>query len=197
MLQINILVFDNFEPLDVFGPMEIFLNAADFQPRLFTLSNSPLVTSFREIKLQVHPLRDIDPQQTLLIPGGDGTRTYVHDKDFLQELQNLAHQAQYCLSVCTGSALLAATDFLNGKRATSNKAAFNWVTSINSKVHWQPHARWVVDGNCYTSSGISAGMDMTFAFLEEIQGSSAAEHVAQYLEYSRIKNPDNDPFAVD
>lgn len=66
-------------------------------------------------------------------------------------------QLEYLLSVCTGSQTLALSGVLDGKRATTNKAAWSAVTSLNSKVNWVPSARWVVDGNIWTSSGVAAG----------------------------------------
>lgn len=67
----------------------------------------------------------------MLIPGGQGTRQLVKDMPFLTWLTQLVDEAEFCLSVCTGSALLAAMKQLDGKWATSNKLAFEWVRQIN------------------------------------------------------------------
>lgn len=82
-------------------------------------------------------------------------------------LLNLVLNSQNCLTVCTGSALLAKTGLLNMKKATSNKKAFAWVKSVNNNVKWVEEARWVVDGKFYTSSGVSAGMDMVLGFIRD------------------------------
>ena len=194
-MDVNILLFNDFEPLDVFGPMEVFLHADNFQVTLFTLDKSPRIESYNRLYLDVKHISDINEQGILLIPGGPATRTLVSDDAFLRSLHKLALKASYCLTVCTGSALLAATHFMDGKKATSNKLAFDWVTSINTQVHWIKKARWVVDDHLYSSSGVSAGIDMSLAFLANIIAENVADSVANHIEYNRVKDKDNDPFA--
>jgi transcriptional regulator GlxA family with amidase domain len=102
---------------------------------------------------------------------------------------------KYLLSVCTGSALLAKAGVLDGRKATSNKAAFTWASSMGPKVDWVTHARWVEDGNIWTSSGVSAGMDMMFNFTERIYGLEMANHTANSMEHIVVKDSKVDPFA--
>ncbi len=68
--------------------------------------------------------------------------------------------------------------------------------SQGANVDWQPHARWVVDGKFYTSSGVSAGMDMALALIASVLGPEKAQGVANYAEYRWINDPNDDPFAV-
>ena len=104
-----------------------------------------------------------------MIPGGMGTRKLVKDEVFLDHLKQLALNAKYILTICTGSILLARTDLLNGKKATTNKLVFVWTNNF-PEVNWVREARWVQDGNIYTSSGVSAGMDMALGFVAEPVG---------------------------
>lgn len=99
------------------------------------------------------------------------------------------------LSVCTGSGLLAKTGLLKGKQATSNKMAFDWVCSLDNDVVQIRNARWTNDGKIYTSSGVSAGIDMTLGFVSDVHGFKLAEDTAKYIEYIWSKDKDNDPFA--
>jgi transcriptional regulator GlxA family with amidase domain len=124
-------------------------------------------------------------QQTniLLVVGGKGTRPLINDSKFLQTLTTLADNADWVLSVCTGSALLAKAGILDHKRATSNKRAWQWVTEQSDQVDWIKQARWVVDGKFYTSSGVTAGMDMALGFIADRQGRDSAKEVADYTEY--------------
>lgn len=92
---------------------------------------------------------------------------------FLQNLAKLVQQSQTCLTVCTGAALLAATGVLDGKPATTNKRAFEWVRGTRPQVGWRQKARWVSTGKFYTSSGVSAGMDMTLGFIADRWGLEA------------------------
>ena len=119
----------------------------------------------------------------------------VNDSTFIEKLTTIATQLKYCLTVCTGSALLAKTNLLNGRKATSNKGAFEWVKSVNSNVKWENCARWVVDGKFYTSSGISAGIDMALGFVADRIGLEKSIEIAQAIEYVWNSNKNNDLFA--
>lgn len=85
--------------------------------------------------------------------------------------------------MCTGSALLAKTGLLDNRKATSNKNALEWVRSVNENVHWLGQARWVVDEKYYTSSGISAGIDMALGFIADSFGDKRAREIANSIEY--------------
>ena len=134
--------------------------------------------------------------ELVLIPGGMGTRKEVDNTYLIETIKAMADSCTYVLTVCTGSALLAKTGLLNGRKATSNKRAFSWVMSTEKKVNWVRQARWVVDGKYYTSSGVSAGMDMTLGFLSDIHGIALARDVAHQLEYRWAEDKDADDFAT-
>lgn len=119
----------------------------------------------------------------------------VEQPAFLASLATAARQAQYCLTVCTGSALLAKTGLLDGLQATSNKRSFAWVKAQRPQVQWQAQARWCVAGKFYTSSGISAGLDMALGFVADCCGEVKAEETARRIEYIWHKDSNADPFA--
>lgn len=98
--------------------------------------------------------------------------------------------------MCTGGALLARAGLLDGRKATTNKRAYDWATSQSKAVRWQSRARFVVDGKYVTSSGVSAGMDMALGLVEIIYGKPAAQRKALEAEYVWNSVPDDDPFAV-
>jgi transcriptional regulator GlxA family with amidase domain len=99
------------------------------------------------------------------------------------------------MSVCNGASLLAAAGLLDGRPATTNKAYWDLATAPGPKVKWVTRARWVDDGKIVTSSGVSAGMDMTLHVIERLFGSKAAEGLAQGTEYEWHRDPKWDPFA--
>jgi putative intracellular protease/amidase len=136
------------------------------------------------------------PYDILLIPGGRGTRREVDNTTLIDWLRRHAEASSIVATVCTGAALLARTGHLDGRTATSNKASFTWVVSQGPGVLWQPRARWVADGKYYTSSGVSAGMDMALALIAEVSGPDKAQAAAHYAEYRWNSDPDDDPFAV-
>ncbi|MFT8704424.1 DJ-1/PfpI family protein [Bifidobacterium aquikefiricola] len=195
MQTINVVLFDNFETLDACGPIEILgsLNN-EYRIEYFSL-NGGFVTSRQGLQTQTQSFAHVESNGILLIPGGMGTRPLVNDDEFLTQLEILANKSKDVLTVCTGSALLAKTGLLNAKSATSNKLAFDWVTSLNPAVNWVLKARWVVDGNIYTSSGVSAGMDMALGYVNDKLGITVARKTAHDIEYVWNEDPDNDPFA--
>ncbi len=110
-------------------------------------------------------------------------------------LAGLAENARYVLTVCTGSVLFSKTGLLDQRRATTNKRVFSWAPSEAPRVSWIKKARWVRDGNIYTSSGISAGIDMAFGFISDLFGYDTAKRESMAIEYDWKDDPDWDPFS--
>ncbi len=194
-MKINILLFDNFETLDIFGPIEVLARQEGHSLAHYSLHGG-IVTSAQHTQIITLPADQADPTGVLVLPGGRGTRQLVDDPAFIAMIKRLAEASQYCLSICTGSALLAKAGVLDGKSATSNKKAFDWAASNSNKVDWQRKARWVIDGKFYTSSGVSAGIDMSLGFIADLYGVDAARKIAQDIEYIWNDDHENDPFAV-
>ncbi|KAF8671821.1 Class I glutamine amidotransferase-like protein [Rhizoctonia solani] len=102
---------------------------------------------------------------------------------------------KYLLSVCTGAWIVANAGVLEGKNATTNKAAFMRIKNETStNINWIPKARWVVDGNTWTSSGVSAGADMAHAFMEFLVGDNFTTVARNIVEWRAAEQGD-DPFA--
>jgi putative intracellular protease/amidase len=147
------------------------------------------------IQIITENINQIKKYDVLIIPGGKGTRILVNDNEFIQNLKIVVEKMSWCLTVCTGSALLAKTGLLDGFEATSNKIAFEWVKTNGKNVKWKYKARWVVDKKYYTSSGISAGIDMSLGFVCDYFGEEAAKEIAKRMEYGWDNNKDDDIFA--
>jgi transcriptional regulator GlxA family with amidase domain len=134
----------------------------------------------------------------LIVPGGEGTRKEVSNNAIAKFLQNQAKTVEHLLSVCTGAALLAASGLISHKKATTNKMAFDWVTSVEGSedVTWVKEARWIpADGRITTAAGVSAGMDAALHLIETKFGREMAVEVARRAEYTGdFTSPENDPF---
>ena len=192
-LTVGILLFDGFELLDVYGPAELWARAFDLR---LVAERAGLVTSAQGPQtLAEDSFSDDRSYDILLVPGGIGTRREVGNQVLLDWLRRQSATAKYVTSVCTGAALLAKAGILDGCTATSNKRAFQWVVSQGPKVNWKTQARWCEDGQFWTSSGVSAGMDMAVALLAKAVGVEAAQEAAIYAEYDPHTDPEWDPFA--
>jgi putative intracellular protease/amidase len=193
---IGVVLFEGFELLDVFGPLEMFgLAADDFEIRLIS-EHGGVVSSRQGPKSVCDAAFSSSPAlDLLLVPGGIGTRREVNNPVLLDWLKTRSEQAELVTSVCTGSALLAKAGVLDGVRATTNKLAFAWASSQSEKVLWQRQARWVEDGKFFTSSGVSAGIDLSLAVIARLVSDRAAEQAANFAEYSWQRDADRDPFA--
>lgn len=194
-MDVNILLFPDFEILDTFGAVEVLGQIEEYHLRYFSVDGG-IITSKQGAQIITEKLSDVDSLGILLIPGGQGTRPLIHDTDFIEQLAKFAAESKYCLTVCTGSALLAQTGLLDGKRATSNKRAFEWVKSTNTNVIWVNQARWVSDDKFYTSSGISAGIDMALGFVADRFSTKKAKDIAQSIEYIWNSDKNHDLFAI-
>ncbi len=196
MYSINILLFNQFELLDAFGPAEIFGKAPDlFEVNYYSWEGGN-VLSAQGTCIITEPFKaHRQKKNVLLVPGGAGARSLVLNTNFIDFISQVATKSDYVLSVCTGAALLAKTRLIDGKAATSNKRAFEWVVDQNAKVAWVKKARWVKDGNIYTSSGISAGMDMSLGFIRDVAGEEKARAISTRIEYLWNDNSQFDPFS--
>lgn len=195
--RVDIVLFPGFELLDVFGPVEVLsMEDERVEVRLLGPVAGPVASSQGAEILAPSAWPDAEAPDIVLVPGGAGTRHLVHDRAFLAWLRDWAAGAEIVASVCTGSAVLAATGLLDSYRATSNKLVYAWATGFGTSVDWQPRARWVVDGNRWTSSGVSAGTDMALALLDTIIGPGAGDRAAQQIEHERNADPHRDPFAA-
>ncbi len=196
--EIAFLLFDNYETLDVFGPAEIFGRLTELYTLKFYSLEGGIVTNRHQVPIMTEKLADINKKPfAFLIPGGLGTRVEVNNDKLITSIKDISLSSTYVMTVCTGSALLAKSGLLDKRQATSNKRAFAWVVTNGPKVQWDKEARWKVDENYYTSSGVSAGMDMALGFLADRHGLDFARNVAWEIEYNWIEDKDNDTFTAE
>lgn len=194
--RVGVVLFDGFELLDVFGPLELLGALPDhFEICLIGPEAGSLRSAQGPEVLVRHRYDEASAADIVLVPGGPGTRALVFDGEFLAWLAGFAAKAEVVASVCTGSGLLAAAGLLDGYRATSNKRAFAWAVEQGPRVEWVAEARWVEDRDRWSSGGVAAGMDMTLALVARLYGEEIAEGVAERVEYDRHRDPAWDPFA--
>ena len=194
--SIGALFFPGFGMLDIYGPLELFsMHRDDFRIVAVGDRMSPIPASGGPATQPDAVISDDMQYDLLIVPGGAGTREAVANDALLDWLSKQAEGGALVTSVCTGSLLLAAAGLLDGRRATTNKLAFDWVAEQRPQVNWQRQARWVWDGDFVTASGVSAGMDMALAVIAKLLGQDAADQAANWAEYTAHTDPDTDPFA--
>ena len=193
MKNIDVVLYTNFTALDAFGPVQVFGYIDEYAIRFVSLYGG-VVRNAQGLRIMTEPMSEIRPGGILLIPGGSGSREMIRDPAFIQALGEAVQRSEYTLCVCTGSALAAETGLLDGKRATTNKTAFDWVADNHTRVKWDREARWVADGNIYTSAGVSAGTDMALGFVRDRFGAETAENLCRKMEYHWNRDPEHDIF---
>ncbi|MFY9316660.1 MAG: DJ-1/PfpI family protein [Burkholderiales bacterium] len=203
--RVAVVLFDGFTALDAYGPIQAFgacrRMKADGTPERFyaiaTLGekSGPFRSGEGPATIVDYDFSDAQTWDILVVPGGFGTRAAVTNEAFLRQLALACERSTITTTVCTGSALLARTGRLDGRPATSNKIAWDWVVRQGPRVRWQRRARWVDDGDTLTSSGVSAGTDMALALIARLNGRDMALAAARNMEYLWNEDPGNDPFA--
>lgn len=194
--KVTAVLFDGFELMDVFGPLELFgILPNGFDVSIIGPSVGPVRSSQGSKVIADFAYQDAPRGGIVLLPGGIGTRHLATDHLFLEWIADWAPSAAFVTSVCTGSGVLAAAGLLDGYRATSNKRAFEWARSQGQNVEWVPKARWIEDRTRWTSFGVAAGMDMILALIGRLHGVSSALEVADTIEYEWHMDSFWDPFA--
>jgi transcriptional regulator GlxA family with amidase domain len=207
---LGVLVYPGFEMLDAYGPMEMWGNLRHAPASLWGGPEKRVAVRVVTIGAQRGEFASFQGPKTvadygyadaprldyLLVPGGMGAVPLLQDKTTLNWLKARAKQTPLVMSVCNGASLLAAAGLLDGRPATTNKMFWKMSTDPGPRVKWVKQARWVDDGAIVTSSGISAGMDMSLAVIARLYGQQVADWLAQLTEYDAHRNPAWDPFAV-
>jgi transcriptional regulator GlxA family with amidase domain len=169
--------------LDLTAPFEIFARCGGYSVQLVSSASNGEVISTCGLRLQgaVHYPRLRGAVDTLLVPGGDGAEQLACDPAFLRWLAKMSTRVRRIGSVCTGATLLAASGILERKRAVTH---WKWCDQL---AHAFPNVRverdpiYIKDGHVYTSAGITAGIDLALALVEEDHGQTRALEIAKDL----------------
>ncbi|GAQ38888.1 hypothetical protein AtubIFM56815_007470 [Aspergillus tubingensis] len=180
-------------------PISLILLSTTLTP-ISTLPPS-LPNALSQSILPTATLTSAPPLDVLLIPGGWGTRAPL--PEHIEYIRSVYPSLKYLLTVCTGGKLAARAGVLDGKRATTNKNDWESVVRDAPRVEWVREARWVVDKSTakgdsgvevWSSAGVSAGVDLMFAWVESIWGEEVAGRVERVLEFRRWREGERDPF---
>ncbi|MFF8316728.1 GlxA family transcriptional regulator [Streptomyces bobili] len=186
MAQRTVLVvlFDDVQSLDVTGPVEVFAGADKYVPgtyrvRTASLDGGAVRTSSGLTLVPDTALADAPDPHILLVPGGQGTRG--PDPRLTDWLREHGPRAERLVSVCTGAILLAEAGLLDGRRATTHWAYADTLARDHPAVEVDAEPVYVRDGHVSTSAGVTAGIDLALALVEEDLGRDVALGVARHL----------------
>jgi transcriptional regulator GlxA family with amidase domain len=169
--------------LDVTGPLEVFSNIPEYEIVLVSTDGSNQLLSDRGVGLTGAVSRGsvTGKIDTLVIVGGPGAENGSYNEDYFRWIADTASQARRIASICTGAFLLAAAGLLDGKRAVTHWNFCDRLAKEFPNVDVLPNPIFLRDGSVYTSAGITAGIDLCLALVEEDHGHKAALAVARQL----------------
>lgn len=184
--RIEIVIFDGFDEVDVFGPFDV-LSSAGYAVELVAVEAAGTVTSLRGVRVQVDTT--LGTPHGVVVPGGGwlnrapvGSWAEAQRGVLPQRLREIAPATTWIASVCTGSLLLASAGLLTDRYAITNRNALDEL---------RPHVREVIeervvdDGDRITAGGLTAGIDLGLWITERESGTAAADRVATSMEYVR------------
>ncbi|WCB91707.1 HTH-type transcriptional regulator CdhR [Baekduia alba] len=190
-MRVVIVALDGAQSLDVLGPVEVLQGASAlagpggaYEVSVVAPSGGGTITLSNGLALSCGALPDPRrgaPIDTIIFAGGDGTRALSSEHPAVAWLRRAAPRARRVASVCTGALALAHAGLLDGRRATTHWAYCAALARAFPAVEVDPDPIYVRDGDIWTSAGVTAGMDLTLALVEDDLGSEVALEVARWL----------------
>ena len=186
--NIIFLVAPPFELLDLTGPYSVFAEAnagsgkSEYAPQIVSTSRDQSLASSAGMSVisQHHYEEFKKPIDTLLVIGGPGARR-PYDRDVLRWILSRQERIRRIGSVCTGAFLLAATGLLDGRKATTHWQSCEQLVREYPNIEVKRDPIFVKDGSLYSSAGITAGIDLALALVEEDLGVRIASQIAREL----------------
>ncbi|MGW0705459.1 GlxA family transcriptional regulator [Streptomyces sp. NPDC002643] len=184
MRTVLVVLFDGVQSLDVSGPLEVFAGAEAHAPGTYTIrtaspDGTPVRTSSGLTLVPDHALASAPAPHTLLVPGGQGTRDPA--PDLVAWLRENGPRAERLVSVCTGAVLLAEAGLLDGRRATTHWSYCDKLARDHPTVDVDPDPIYIRDGHIATSAGVTSGIDLALALVEEDLSRAIALSIARHL----------------
>lgn len=183
--SLAVVVFDGFQIIDAAGPIgafevaDVMAGGGRYGVRVLAPGGGEVASS-AGVKMLARPLDD-GAYDTVLVAGGQGTRDPANAATLAPWLQAQAVTARRIASVCSGAYLLAEAGLLDGRRCTTHWGASEQFTRRYPQARLEPDRIYVQDGPVWTSAGISAGIDLALALIEEDLGEAVARRTARQL----------------
>lgn len=186
IMEVNIILFDDFDSLDAFGVADIFGRAAgNFHINYLSVSGN-IVNSMQGVKVWTEPLNTAQIRDIVVIPGGNGARRLLfQDTEAVEEIKKAVGKAQTCLLVGNGAAVLAQTGLLYRRKIADCKMDHNWRRLFMGGVSILEDVIWVADGKFYSSSSGMTGIDMALGVVADFIDIDLAYHIAEQIGHTK------------
>ncbi len=186
---VHVLAFANVQVLDVTGPLQVFASANDlarqqglplpYTPTVIAVGGGAVMSS-AGLALLAEPLPS-EGSDTLLIAGGWGVYEAAKDPALVAWVKEHGLRSRRVASVCTGAFLLAASGWLDGRRVVTHWTRCEQLAEQHPQLRVEPNPIFINDGPVWTSAGVTAGIDLSLALVEEDLGRAVALEVARHL----------------
>ncbi|WP_327585532.1 GlxA family transcriptional regulator [Nonomuraea sp. NBC_00507] len=196
--RIVFVIFDGFQSLDLVGPLEVFQHAGGYLCQIVAPRPGP-VRAWSGLPVHAeHGVTDLDPTgvDTLVVAGGTGVDQARHDPMLIAWIRAAAAGARRVTSVCSGVFLLAAAGLVGGRRVTTHWARARQLAEEHPGVRVDTDPIFIRDGNVWSSAGVTAGMDLALALVEDDLGQDVALRVARYMVLFLRRPGDQSQFSV-
>lgn len=183
-MNVNIILFDDFETIDAFGPAQIFGKAQEYFHMNYLSINGGIVNSSQGVKVWTDELEAEKIRGILVIPGGKGAKRLLHlEKEMLDAVKKAAEMADLCLMVANGSALLSQTGLLYRRKIADYAYDENWKRMFTAGISRIPGIRWMADGKYYSCSDSISSLDMVLSVVADTVDIDVAVKIAADLGY--------------
>jgi transcriptional regulator GlxA family with amidase domain len=192
-LEVNVILFDDFDTMDAFGPVNVLGRAPEYFHMNYLSVPGNIVNSMQGVKVWTEPLEPDEIQGIVLIPGGRGARRLLfQDSESVRLIKRVVDRSEVCMMVSNGSALLAQTGVLFRRKIAECKIDENWKRMFMAGVSILEGADWVADGKFYSCSNTMTGIAMALSVVADMADLDVASRIAEQMGYDW--NADDEKF---
>lgn len=176
----GLLLFPNITQLDLTGPLEVLSRLPGWRAEIVAPHLTPVRSDKGLVILPDADFRTAASYELFVVPGGPGADDAMLDPDVIRFIRDRAKAATYVVGVCTGALLLGAAGLLRGRHASSHWQARDLLSQLGATPN---NDRLTIDGNIYTSAGITAGIDLALRLAATVCGEETAQQIQLQMEY--------------
>lgn len=183
-MNVNIVLFDDFDMLDAFGPAQIFGMAPQHFYLNYLSVKGGIINSSNGAKVWTEFLIPQEVEDILVIPGGKGARKLVNlEPESLEIIKHSAEMADRCLLIGNGSGILEQTGLLFHRKIVDYNLEENWKTAFTAGITRIPDIKWMADGKFYSCNSSTSSIDMALGVVADVVDIDIAEKIAHRLGY--------------